>query len=75
MPRESQNKFMGQVLASAERFRVPDLIYGSFMRQVDHTAAFMASDYHYILTTALENPPLIQIKFEETSAYRIKCFW
>jgi hypothetical protein len=37
----------------------------SFSKQVDYTAAFMASDYYYILTSILESTPKTQIAYDQ----------
>jgi hypothetical protein len=47
----------------------------SFQRQVDYSAAFMASDYHYILTSALEAPPKAAMAFDGLPDHRVRCFW
>lgn len=47
----------------------------SFMRQTDYSAAFMASDYYYILISILESPPKIPVAYDKLSEYRVKCFW
>lgn len=56
----------------AEKFKLEEIAYDSFQKQVDFAAAFMASDYHYMLTATLEAPLNLN---DETNPHRIRCFW
>lgn len=48
-------------------------MYESFMRQVDTNIAYMASDYHYLITTHLEKP-IHKSTHDELAEHRIKAF-
>jgi cell division control protein 45 len=75
MPKESQSKFESQIIPTSESFKLYDIVYTSFQRQLDYSASFMASDYYHILTAVLENPPRVNLNSKELTEYRIKCFW
>lgn len=75
MSRESQNKLENNIYPTAEKFKVLDVVYMSFIRQVDYADAYMASDFYYMLTSVLESPPPAHTSFEMLPEYRISCFW
>ncbi len=75
MPREVQKKLSENIVVVAEKFKLLEVVYMSFQRQIDYSAAYMASDYHYVLTSALEGPPPHSLTFEELPEHRISCFW
>ena len=52
-----------------------DATFQSFMKQVDYSAAYMASDYYHILTSVLEEAPERETPFKELPQHRINCFW
>lgn len=47
----------------------------SFMRHVDYTATFMASDFCHILTSVLESPLLGEDDYSDLNNHRIHSFW
>ena len=47
----------------------------TFMRNIDYSASFMASDIYYILISILEARPPTAINYHAFSDYQIKCFW
>lgn len=53
--------------------KLHDVVYSSFLKQVDHVDSFMASDYHYILTGILETPH--RESTQGATDHRLKCFW
>lgn len=53
MPRESQVKLEDNIYSTAEKFKIHDVVYQSFVKQLDYSDSCMASDYHYILTSIL----------------------
>ena len=75
MPRESQNKLENSIIPIAEKFNLSDIVYMSFIKQLDYVDSVMASDYHYILTSVLEAPPKQQVAFDQLPDHRVKCFW
>ncbi len=75
IPKESQRKLEDSIYASAEKFQLLDVAYHSFVKQVDYSAAFTASDYYYLLTAVLEAPSKTPVAYDHLHEYRIKCFW
>jgi hypothetical protein len=53
MPVESQRKLESSIIPSAEKYGLLEVAYMSFVRNVDYTAAFMASDFCYALISVL----------------------
>jgi hypothetical protein len=44
------------------------------MHQTDTSSAYMASDYHYLVTAVLEKP-IHKSTLEELTDHRVECFW
>lgn len=64
MPRDQQAKLENKIFSCAEKFNLLDVAYLSFMRHTDYSSAYMASDFYYMLTAALEHPPKIRLPLE-----------
>lgn len=75
MSQDSQRKLENSIFPSAEKFGLHEVAYMSFMRHVDYTASYMASDFCHILTSVLEAPPLIDTSYNELHDFRIRSFW
>lgn len=75
MQREAQLKLENNIIPIAEKFKIHDVVFNSFIKQIDYSDSVMASDYFYILTSVLEAPPSNQIPFNMLSNHRIRCFW
>lgn len=53
MPRESQLKLENNIVPIAEKYGLHEIVYSSFVRQIDYADPFTASDYYYILISIL----------------------
>ena len=62
-------------MSAAERFKILDVVFNSFSKQVDYSETAMASDYFYVLTSVLEAPPHRHSGIENLSSHRVNCFW
>lgn len=67
MPSESQIKLENSIYQAAEKYSLFEITYPSFIRQIDYSASFMASDYYYILISTLESTPKIPVPYEKLS--------
>jgi hypothetical protein len=61
-------------LAGKDKFRLFDIAYESFAKQVDYAFEMTASDYCYALSAVLERPPRATPPIEP-SEHRVTCFW
>jgi len=68
-------KLENNIVPTAEKFRIHDVVFLSFLKQLDYVDSAMASDYHYILTSVLEAPPKYTITFDQMGDHRVRCFW
>jgi|LakMenEpi03Aug12_release.lakeMendotaPanAssembly.Ray.scaffolds.fasta_scaffold220510_1 cell division control protein 45 len=59
MSQESQKKLENFIIPTAESFQLFEVAYMSFVRNVDYSATFMASDFCHILACVLEASPLL----------------
>jgi hypothetical protein len=75
MSREAQNKLENNIIPTAEKFGLHEVVYTSFIKQVDYSDAFTPADYHYALTSVLEAPPSIQLNLQGLGDHRVNCFW
>jgi hypothetical protein len=60
--------------AEKEKFKLFEVAYESFAKQVDYAFEMTSSDYYYALSAVLERPTKT-IKTEEVYEHRIECFW
>ena len=68
-------KLENNIIPTAERFKLLDVVFDSFQKQVDYSETAMASDYFYVLTSVLESPPQRHSGIENLSSHRVGCFW
>lgn len=60
--------------AEKEKFKLFEVAFESFAKQVDYAFEMTASDYYYALSAVLERPTK-KLKIEEVYEHRIECFW
>ena len=53
MLKENKQSLENNLFTIAEDYNLVEIMYESFMRQIDTNSAYMASDYHYLITTLL----------------------